>query len=280
MEKQKKSKSEILIRVTSALLGLPLVSVLIIFGNNIIIDFLIAIISLFCSYEFVHCFKSTKKANPSKWYMFIISALLVLTQFAEDTALREIVIALIPMSILVLITELVLSKGKKNIKDVTVTMFGLCYIPLMLLFFTIIRNRFTYGNLLIWYVFCASWSSDIFAFFVGQKFGKHTFTEISPKKTIEGCVAGIVGAVLVANLYTTIINIAFNLSISYVIVSIIILILAVIGQIGDLAASSIKRYCGIKDFSELIPGHGGMLDRIDSVIFILPFAYILLGLLI
>ena len=62
--------------------------------------------------------------------------------------------------------------------------------------------------------------------------------------------------------------------------AVITLILSVIGQVGDLAASSIKRYCGVKDFSELIPGHGGMLDRIDSVIFILPFAYILLGLLI
>ena len=57
-------------------------------------------------------------------------------------------------------------------------------------------------------------------------------------------------------------------------------ILSLIGQIGDLAASSMKRYCGLKDFGELIPGHGGMLDRIDSVIFILPFAYILLGLLV
>lgn len=280
MEKQKKSKSEIFIRFTSAMLGLPLVSVLIIFGNSIIIDILVAVISLFCSYEYAHCFKSTKKARPNKWYMYIVSALIALAHLAEETALREIVIALIPISILILVTELVLSKGRKDIKDVAITMFGLCYIPLMLLFLTIIRNRFTYGNLLIWYVFCSSWSSDIFAFFIGRKFGKHTFTDISPKKTVEGCVAGVIGAVIVANIYTAFINSAFNLSISYLIASIIVLILSIIGQIGDLAASSIKRYCGIKDFSELIPGHGGMLDRIDSVIFILPFAYILLGLLI
>ena len=67
---------------------------------------------------------------------------------------------------------------------------------------------------------------------------------------------------------------------NYLYIILISIILSLVGQLGDLAASSIKRYCGIKDFSELIPGHGGMLDRIDSVIFMLPFAYILLGLLL
>ena len=93
-------------------------------------------------------------------------------------------------------------------------------------------------------------------------------------------MAGVIGAILISLGFTLLFNNVFNLRISYLMVAIIVAILSVIGQIGDLAASSMKRYCGLKDFGELIPAHGGMLDRIDSIIFILPFAYILLGLLV
>lgn len=106
--------------------------------------------------------------------------------------------------------------------------------------------------------------------------GKHKFTKISPNKSIEGCIGGTVGAVILMILYTYICNTFFGMSIHYIYIGIISIILSIIAQIGDLTASSIKRYIGIKDFGDLIPGHGGMLDRIDSVIFVAPFAYFLL----
>ena len=93
---------------------------------------------------------------------------------------------------------------------------------------------------------------------------------------MEGAIAGIIGATLVALAYTVIVNLIFHVEIAYLPIAGITIVLSIIGQVGDLAASSIKRYCGIKDFSELLPGHGGMLDRIDSLIFICPFAFILL----
>ena len=135
------------------------------------------------------------------------------------------------------------------------------------------------GKILIWYVFISAWGTDIFAYCIGIKFGKHTFSKISPNKSIEGCVAGTVGAVICMLIYTFICNTVWNMNINYILISVIGIILSLVGQIGDFAASSIKRYTGIKDFSNLIPGHGGMLDRIDSVIFIAPFAYFLLGLI-
>ncbi|MBR6504762.1 MAG: phosphatidate cytidylyltransferase [Clostridia bacterium] len=84
---------------------------------------------------------------------------------------------------------------------------------------------------------------------------------------------------MVILIYTYVCNIYWGLNMNYAYITIVAIILSIIGQIGDLAASSIKRYVGIKDFSNLIPGHGGMLDRFDSVIFIAPFAYILLCLI-
>ena len=276
MEKEKKKINYK--RLMSGLIGFPLIAVLLIFANNTVMDVAMAVISMVGLYEYYNCFKSTKKASQSMWYGMIVSLLLIGTHRCSDTALKEIIIMIIPLSILILMVEMVLSKGKKNIVDIIVTLFGICYIPLLLLFVSLVRG--SYGKVLIWYVLLASWGSDIFAYLIGKNIGKHHFTEIRPNKTVEGSVAGIVGAIVISLIYTVIMNNIYNMQISLVMVAIIILILSFIGQIGDLTASAVKRYCGIKDFSELIPGHGGMLDRIDSVILVAPFAYILLGLLI
>ena len=153
-----------------------------------------------------------------------------------------------------------------------------CYIVIFLMFIPIIRETVN-GRITVWYIFFAAWGTDTFAYLIGRKIGKHKFSQISPNKSIEGCVAGTIGAVILTIIYALICNKLWNMNINYILVSIIGLVLSLIGQIGDFAASSIKRYTGIKDFSNLIPGHGGMLDRIDSVIFIAPFAYFLLMLI-
>lgn len=279
MEKENKKNKKIK-RVISGLVGFPVVAVLFVFSNNFIMDLFLAIVSIISVYEYAKCFKTGEKAHPSKWYMYIISILIVMTSFISDIALREIMIAVLPISFFILMIELILSKDKKNFMDVATTLIGIMYIPMMLVFLSFIRGRFVNGKILMWYIFIAAWGSDIFAYIIGSRFGKHKFTKVSPNKSIEGCIAGIVGATLIAIVYTVTINGILNLGLRVGCAAVITLILSLIGQVGDLAASSIKRYCGVKDFSELIPGHGGMLDRIDSVIFILPFAYILLGLLI
>ena len=176
-----------------------------------------------------------------------------------------------------------MSKGKKTVTDIAVTMLGICYIPLMLIYLSLVRDmeldHGLNGKILIWFVLIASWGSDIFAYFIGRHFGKHKLTAVSPNKTVEGAVAGVVGAILLGILFAILCNTICGVGINYLLIGCIMAVLSIVGQIGDLAASSIKRYCEIKDFSELIPGHGGMLDRIDSIIFVLPFAYILFSIL-
>lgn len=139
---------------------------------------------------------------------------------------------------------------------------------------SIIRNMEN-GKFLIWYVFISSWLTDVFAYIAGKTIGKHHFTDISPNKTIEGCIGGTLGATICMIIYTVILNNFAGFNINIALITITGIILSIVGQIGDLSASSIKRYAGIKDFSDLIPGHGGMVDRVDSVIFIAPFAYLL-----
>lgn len=162
--------------------------------------------------------------------------------------------------------------------DIVITCFGICYITLMLMFLSIIRGL-NNGKFLIWYVFLASWLTDVFAYLTGKAVGKHHFTDISPNKTIEGCIGGTLGATILIVIYTILLNKFAGFNINVIIVTLVGILLSIIGQIGDLSASCIKRHVGIKDYSDLIPGHGGMVDRLDSVIFIAPFAYAFLMLI-
>ena len=246
-------------------------------------DIFTAIIACISMYEYFHCFKYTNKANPSQYLGYIYCILIAFTHFVDEKLLTSILIAIIPVSLVVLFAELVLSKGKKTVTDIAVTMLGICYIPLMLIYLSLVRDmeldHGLNGKILIWFVLIASWGSDIFAYFIGRHFGKHKLTAVSPNKTVEGAVAGVVGAILLGILFAILCNTIWGVGINYLLIGCIMAVLSIVGQIGDLAASSIKRYCEIKDFSELIPGHGGMLDRIDSIIFVLPFAYILFSIL-
>ena len=166
---------------------------------------------------------------------------------------------------------------KITFKDVAFTLLGIIYVFSFLAFLAAIfgMEGTVSGKKLIWYVFFAAWGTDTLAYLVGVKFGKTKFSKVSPNKSIEGCVAGTLGAVVFCLLYTLFLNKVFDAGISYLIIGFASVILSIIGQIGDFSASVIKRYFEVKDFSNMFPGHGGMLDRIDSVMFIAPFAYML-----
>lgn len=281
MEKEKRAKT--IKRTITGVITLPVLAIILIFSNTIIMDIFTAIIACISMYEYFHCFKSTNKANPSQYLGYIYCILIAFTHFVDKRLLTSIIIAIIPVSLVVLFAELVLSKGKKTVTDIAVTMLGICYIPLMLIYLSLVRDmeldHGLNGKILIWFVLIASWGSDIFAYFIGRHFGKHKLTAVSPNKTVEGAVAGVVGAILLGILFAILCNTIWGVGINYLLIGCIMAVLSIVGQIGDLAASSIKRYCDIKDFSELIPGHGGMLDRIDSIIFVLPFAFILFSIL-
>lgn len=263
-------------RIMSAIIGMPLVVIILVLGNKYIVDITFAIVAAMCLHEYFNGFKN--KANPVVWIGYVASALIAFIHIIPTQYITTTLGILIPSAIAILFLQIIITNNKTNIKDVAITFFGICYISLFLMYMPLIHGAEN-GKILIWYVFACAWGTDIFAYIIGRKFGKHKFSEISPNKTIEGCIGGILGAVLCSVLCTVIFNNFLGMKFSYLYIVIISVILSIISQIGDFAASSIKRYVGIKDFSDLIPGHGGMLDRIDSLIFIAPFAYMLLRLL-
>ncbi len=132
------------------------------------------------------------------------------------------------------------------------------------------------GIYLLIFSFFASWMTDIFAYFVGSKFGKHKLCpKISPKKSIEGAIGGVAGAVLLNVLLLLVFKKCFDggAGFTYPVVIVLSVILSIVSMFGDLAASTIKRNFGIKDFGKLLPGHGGIMDRFDSALFVMPVLY-------
>jgi len=173
----------------------------------------------------------------------------------------------------------VFSYPKYEAKDIVSGYFSIIYAPCMLGFMYMIRNL-EYGQYLIWLVFICSWVSDTFAYVTGMLFGrsgKHKLAPVlSPKKSVEGAVGAIVITALVSGGFA---YFCLDKLIPDVAIFPIFIVLgalgSVISQIGDLAASAIKRNTGIKDYGKLIPGHGGIMDRFDSVIFVSPGVYIM-----
>lgn len=265
-------------RIISALIGIPIAAIVFIFANKYVMDTIVAIIAIIAMYEYMKCFKISKKAKPIAWISYAACLIIPFLHVIPREYIMYVISLSIPIVILVLFLHIVISNLKTTIKDAAVTLFGIMYV---VVFFSFVSEIFAMNNgkIYIWYIAFASWGTDVFAYIIGRRFGKHKFSEISPNKSIEGCIAGIFGSLLLALIYTAVLNNAFNYTVNYLIISIMAIVLSVISQIGDFSASSIKRYTGVKDFGNLIPGHGGVLDRFDSIMFIAPFASFLLMLI-
>jgi len=264
-------------RITSALLGFPLVVIVLTFGNKYVVDVFLAVIAMLGMQEYFNAI--SKDSKPVRWIGYISCLFIAVIHIIQPyIQISQVLMMAIPALMLILFSQVILTNMKTTFKDIAYTLFGILYVIGCISFIALLRG-IDNGRILIWYAIIAAWGTDTFAYLIGKKFGKHKINKISPKKSIEGSIAGIIGAVIIALIYTYTINNIYNLQYSYMFISVITVILSILGQIGDFAASSIKRYVDVKDYSNLIPGHGGMLDRIDSLMFLTPLAYIVFTLI-
>lgn len=192
---------------------------------------------------------------------------------------KEYIIVFFIAYLIVLTGTYVFTFPKFKAEDVMVCFFGMFYVVLMLSYIYQVRMMQD-GAYIVWLIFLCSWGCDTCAYLVGVMFGKHKIAPVlSPKKSIEGGIGGVAGAALLGFIYATIFKDKITIDNANIIFPIVCAAGGIISQIGDLTASGIKRNHDIKDYSRLIPGHGGILDRFDSVIITAPIIYYLVAFL-
>lgn len=259
--------------ITRLLSGIVLVIILLatgILGGNVLWGFCFAI-SLIGLYEFYRVFKIEKDLGLVGYAFAIVYYLALL--FYQGNVNGALFLAI---ELMAAAGVYVLSYPRFNTEQVFASILGLLYLPMMLSYIYQIRIAED-GLFSIWLIFLCSWGCDTCAYCVGVLFGKHKLAPVlSPKKSIEGAIGGVAGAALLGAIYGVVVNKHIVMENAPLYFAIICAVGAVISQFGDLIASGIKRQHNIKDYGKLIPGHGGILDRFDSVIFTAPMIYALL----
>ena len=256
-------------RLLSGIVLVILALILIITGEEVLLasTFLISCIGMYELYRVFHIEKSIM-AWISYLGVFVFYVNLRLT-FVEDAMT-------IAMGYMILLMfAYVFTYPKFEAKHIMASFFGFFYVGVMLSYVYQIRSLDN-GVYLAFLVFICSWGCDTCAYCVGMLFGKRKMApKLSPKKSVEGGIGGVVGAALLGALYALAMNKWAGAAVSPVNFAIICGVGGMISQVGDLCASAIKRNKDIKDYGKLIPGHGGILDRFDSVIFTAPIIYYL-----
>lgn len=260
-----------LTRTVTGLIGIPALLFIIISGGWILKITIIAI-SLMGFYEF--CNALSKKYNPIRNLGFGLVIMITSGTLYNEQTFKVFLAVLI----IVILIEVVNRYPKYTIVDASITAFGVLYLGFLFPFVSLVREM-AMGGFFVWLIFISAWGTDTFAYFTGYFLGKNKLAPVlSPKKTIEGAIGGIIGAALLGLVYAWVYGTYYNGDVMpyLLVVPLITALGSVVAQFGDLSASTIKRSLDVKDFGYILPGHGGILDRFDSVLFTAPFIYITL----
>lgn len=260
-------------RITSSIVFMIILIVSIFVNIPFVDSTLVFVLSIMGLYEYNKAFKYAGY-HPISWVGYI-GCLTIYTMGGLIPEVNKVFLIklAIPALIVALFMYIIFSNLKITIIDIAITLFSLIYIPFMFSFIKLIMMM-DGSRILVWYVFLGAFACDTFAYIIGSKIGKIKLAPvISPKKTVEGAIGGIFGTILAYLVLTYIAIRYFAIDFNLVYIIMAGIIAGIAGQLGDLSASAIKRYCKIKDFSNLIPGHGGILDRFDSTLFVAPVMY-------
>lgn len=267
-----------LTRVLTALVGIPVAVVLIFIPGGVPFAAAMGLISALGALEF---YGNVRKAGvrPVEWAGLAAVVLLVVSARSYDpSTIGSMFPAVLTLLLILSFCVELVRKERAPIVNVGATIFGAIYVGWLISHLVALRQisgsvqimsyKIEVGAVLVMLTFLCTWASDTGAYFVGRTYGKKKLApKLSPNKTIEGSVAGLVCSIMIAVIAGTIIKLPPQHSLA------LGAIFGLLTQLGDLSESAIKRELGIKDFGTIVPGHGGILDRFDSVLFTGPAAF-------
>lgn len=262
-------------RIITAIVGLGLLAIVFVYSDTVLLQIAFGLAAILGVYEMLGCIGMRKNFVVALCLYLMTAAAVVLTVFVEKHSLYMAVFACLLFVVLTVIFACsVFSDGKIPVDKACIAFTTCAYIITGFISIILVRNV-AHGKEVFLLVFLAPWITDTFAYFGGRLFGKHKLIpSVSPKKTVEGSVCGTVFCTLVCFFYGYGMEKLFEKSYPLYMFAVMGLLLSAVSQIGDLIFSLIKRRYGIKDYGFVFPGHGGVLDRFDSIIATAPLLLI------
>jgi len=264
-------------RIIAAIIMIPAVVLVLLAGKTALVV-AAALIALMSVYEIcaAYGFNKIEKLPVLIYIMLSVPIVFVVKSgvIIDKTGLDLLLLILTAYIMLGFILMLIFNE-KVKMRDMFSSLLVSCLLVYFLSYAVKIRTEKELGAYLIWAILVGACFTDTFALFGGKFFGKRKLApKISPKKTVEGSVSGVIGSVIMMMAYGFIVTlINKDITANYLYLAFLGLLTSIFAQIGDLSLSAIKREAGIKDYGNLIPGHGGVLDRLDSIIFVSPVVY-------
>jgi phosphatidate cytidylyltransferase len=275
--------SELTRRILFALVGAPLTVALIYFGGWILAAALGAV-SAICAWELYRMARAGG-SNPMATIGIILAGVIPILVHAHYLGVFSLSLAEAALIFLALIASVIWLRGVQGrpLVSVSVTLFGVFYAALSTFIYPLRYHDYAIGAIagtaLVMFPIGVTWGTDIGAYAFGRMFGKRKLMpSVSPGKTVAGAIGGVAAAILSCWFYVTVFLKPFgHLALTPLGMVVFGIAISVAGQTGDLAESLLKREAGVKDSSNLLPGHGGLLDRWDSLLFAIPVAYLILS---
>ena len=272
----------LLTRILTAIVGIALAIFIINYGGLVFIVAL-TVLALVAWMELARMFRKAGVKICTSLGSVLIVLSMVFARYANNTEYQFILF----FAIVFLLAKVVFTSGKFSIGDCVATVFGFFYVSFLFSHFVELRfidNETIYnykyfqlnpGTAYLWLALIGTWASDSFAYFTGRLFGRTKLNvTISPGKTWEGVIGGGIGAIAVSTLAV------WGLGLPLYCGAVIGAIAAVVAPLGDLAESAMKRFCNVKDSGSFFPGHGGVLDRFDSLLFVVPMVYYFVAIIV
>ena len=265
-------------RILTAVVGILILTPFIIFSHTWAFVALVVVMSAIAVYELLGCIgllKSPVVAAAS--FAVALEAQVLVKLLDADGYLSVMMLSYLAYAV-ALMTAAVFSKGRIKLPEVCQMALMTVYVSFGFSALVLLRGMNEgYGFVIFMLAFLIPWVCDTMAYFVGVFFGKHKLIpDVSPKKTVEGAIGGIVGTVVVITVFGLVMHLGFGKQPNYLLLILIALVGGFVSQWGDLIASLLKREYGVKDYGKLFPGHGGMMDRLDSMVAVSSFIYIVM----